>query len=521
MEFRILGPLEVIDGGRSLRLGGGRQRAILALLLTRPNEVVSTDRLIDELWGAQPPKTALNTLQYYVSQLRKALGSDRILTRPPGYLIDLGPGELDLERFESLLERDDAEALREALAIWRGPALADLAFEPFAQAETARLEELRLATLERRLQLDLEGGRAADLVGELQALISQHPLRERLRGQLMLALYRSGRQADALAAYQEARRTLVESLGIDPSPALQELERAVLRQDPSLRSEASTAPYAPQRSILVVSGDGGSLDALLSVAEPLTRRPPRELIVAGLLAEGRDLAGAAAALGDLREQLAERRVQARVAAYTSAAPGDDAALLAAKQDVDLVLRGAPASLLERGIFDADLEALLHAAPCDIGVLVKPDAWTADSTGPVVVPFGGVEHDWSAVEIAAWLARSLGLPLRLAGTEDAEGRRDASRLLASASLVVQSAVGVVSEPSLVPPGVKGMLRAVVGASLLVLGLSERWRVEGLGEARLSLVRAIPAPTLLVRHGLRPGGLAPPGSMTRFTWTLAGR
>ena len=520
MEFRILGPLEVVDGGQSLRLGGARQRALLALLLTQPNEVVSTDRLIDELWGAQPPKAALNTVQYYISQLRKLLGVGRIETCPPGYRIRVKPDELDLQRFERLVNDGGEEALQEALSLWRGAALADLAYESFAQGEAMRLDELRLVAFERRVDAGLERGKHDELVPELEQLIVAHPLRERPRGQLMLALYRSGRQAEALGVYQDARRMLVDELGIDPSPALQELERAMLRQDPSLQSEASTAPYAPQRSILVVSGDGGSLDVLLSLAEPLTRRPPRELIIAGLIAEGRDLARSTAALGDLRERLAERGVQARVAAYTSAAPGDDAALLAAKQDVDLVLRGAPASLLERGVFDADLEALLHAAPCDIGVLVKPDAWTADSTGPVVVPFGGIEHDWSAVEIAAWLARSLGLPLRLAGTEDAEGRRDASRLLASASLVVQAAVGVVSEPTLVAPGVEGMLQAVVGASLLVLGLSERWRVEGLGEARLSLARAVRAPTLLVRHGLRPGGLAPPGSMTRFTWTLAG-
>src|SRR2546423_783207 len=179
MEFRILGPLEVAHEGESVQLGGARQRALLALLLTRPNEVVSTERLVDQLWGAHPPKTALNTIQYYVSQLRKSLGADRIVTRPPGYAILVRPGELDLERFEVLLAQDDAGTLREALALWRGPALADLAFEPFVQVETARLEELRLAALERRLELDLEDGRDAELVGELEGLIAEHPLRER------------------------------------------------------------------------------------------------------------------------------------------------------------------------------------------------------------------------------------------------------------------------------------------------------------------------------------------------------
>src|SRR5437870_141207 len=246
MEFRILGPLEVVDADRSVSLGGGRQRALLALLLTNANEVVSTDRLVDQLWGAQPPKTALNTIQYYVSQLRKSLGADRIATRPPGYVIRVEPGELDLKRFEGLLEQDDVGAVREALALWRGPALADLAFEPFAQAETGRLEELRLAALERRVDLDLEDGRDAELVGELEGLIAQYPFRERLHGQLMLALYRGGRQAEALATYQAARERLVESLGLEPGPALQELERAILRQDPFLLAKGGEVAVPEQ-----------------------------------------------------------------------------------------------------------------------------------------------------------------------------------------------------------------------------------------------------------------------------------
>ena len=255
MEFRILGPLEVVDADRSVSLGGGRQRGLLALLLTHSNEVVSTDRLVDQLWGAQPPKAALNTIQYYVSQLRKVLGADRIVTRPPGYLIRVEPGELDLERFEGLLEQDNVGALREALGLWRGPALADLAFEPFAQAETARLEELRLAALERRADLDLEDGRDAALVGELEGLIAEHPLRERLRGQLMLALYRSGRQAEALDVYRRTRTLLDDELGLEPSPELRELEQAILRQDDALRRElpapaSGAAAATPHRHLL-------------------------------------------------------------------------------------------------------------------------------------------------------------------------------------------------------------------------------------------------------------------------------
>lgn len=521
MEFRILGPLEVVEHGTPISLGGARQRAVLALLLTRPNEVVSTDRLIDELWGTEPPRTAANTLQYYVSQLRKLLGADRIATRPPGYSILIERGELDLERFESLLQQGDADSLHEALALWRGPALADFAYEPFAREEIVRLEELRLVAVEKRIDADLEGGRHAELVGELEKLIAQHPLRERLRGQLMLALYRAGRQADALAAYQTARSALVEELGIEPGPALQELERAILRQDPSLEAARPTASVLPQRSILVVPSGAAELDALLSLAEPLAQRPPRELIVAGLLSPDQDLASATATLAQRRQELAGRGVQARVAAYTSEARGAEAALLATEQDVDLVLVDAPEGMLESGEPGADVDAILRSAPCDVGVLVKAGTLDADAVKPVVVPFGGVEHDWSAVEIAAWLAKSLGAPLRLAGTSDAGGRRDASRLLARASLVVQAALGIVAEPALVPAGAEGVLEAAKGAALIVVGLSDRWKTEGLGEARLAVAREAPVPTLLVRHGLRPGGLAPPDTMTRFTWTIAAR
>src|SRR5262245_40198224 len=379
MEFRILGPLEVADRGDSLDLGGARQRAVLALLLTRPNEVVSTDRLIDELWGREPPRTALNTVQYYVSQLRKLLGAQRIVTRPPGYAIQVEPGELDLERFERLLERGDAEALHEALGLWRGPALADFAYESFAADEIARLEELRILALEKRIDADLELGRHAELVGELERLVAQHPLRERLRGQLMLTLYRSGRQAEALAAYQSARSALVEELGIEPGSALQELERALLRQDPSLIAAAARAP-AKQRSILVVPL-GGSLDAPLALAELLARRPPREVIVAGLVARGHDLAGAAAELAGRREALVQRGVRARVAVYTSEVPGEEAALLAREQDVDLVLVDAPEGLLEAGAPGADLETLLQTAPCDVGVLARCEALAVDASRP--------------------------------------------------------------------------------------------------------------------------------------------
>jgi DNA-binding SARP family transcriptional activator len=246
MEYRILGPLEISDDGRELELGSGKQRALLAILLLHANEIVSPDRLIDELWGEQPPATAAKTLQVHVSRLRKTLGPEAGLRhRAGGYVLDLRPGELDLERFERLAEEgrraladDDAGRaqglLREALSLWRGPPLAEFAFESFAQRQIARLEELRLAALEQRMEADLVRGRHAELVGELEALVAEHPLRERLRSQLMLALYRSGRQAEALEAYQEARRVFVEELGIEPDRSLRELEKAILQQDRGL-----------------------------------------------------------------------------------------------------------------------------------------------------------------------------------------------------------------------------------------------------------------------------------------------
>jgi DNA-binding SARP family transcriptional activator len=238
MEFRILGPLEVhAEGGRPLDLAG-KQRTLLAVLLLNANEAVSTDRLIDELWGGHPPETAGKALQVYVSQLRKLLGRDRLQTKAPGYLLRLDRDELDAERLQRLHAEGRHE---EALELWRGSPLSDFADERFAQTEIARLEELRLACLEERIEHDLAQGRHADLVGELEALVVENPLRERLRGQLMLALYRSRRQAEALEAYQEARRALVDELGIEPSPELQELERRILRQDPALELEVRPA----------------------------------------------------------------------------------------------------------------------------------------------------------------------------------------------------------------------------------------------------------------------------------------
>src|SRR5919109_2626154 len=233
MEFRILGPLEVLEDGKQVDVGGAKQRALLACLLVHANDVVSTDRLIDALWEDEAPETAQKALQVYISQLRKALGKERLETKAPGYRLRVEPVELDRERFEQLLAKGKP---KEALALWRGQPLSEFAYQRFATSDIARLEELRLACIEQRVEQDLEAGRHAALVGELEGLVREHPLRERLRAQLILALYRSGRQAEALETYRETRRVLVEELGIEPSPELKELERAILRQDPALAS---------------------------------------------------------------------------------------------------------------------------------------------------------------------------------------------------------------------------------------------------------------------------------------------
>jgi DNA-binding SARP family transcriptional activator len=525
VEFRILGPLEVVGDEGALTLGGSRQRALLALLLTRPREVVSADRLIDELWGGDVPQQASNALQYHVSQLRKTLASaERIRTQSPGYAIQVGPDELDLLRFERLVEDAEsapperaAELLREALGLWRGAALADVANESFAQTEIVRLEELRLRALELRIEADLALGRHREVIPELEALVREHPLRERLRAALMRALYCSGRQAEALEVYRETRAQLVDSLGIEPSPALQELERAILRQDPALDSETTSSPPTPERAIAVVVRDEPAVDALLAIAEPLARRSSRELVLVRLLHEGQRLAEATATLAEHRHALAERSVTARVAAFTALDPGDDAAVLAVEQNADLVLVDADPELVRTGKIDDDLAAILARVPCDVAVLTGGES---ARDGPVVTPFGGIEHDWSAIEIAAWMAGALGTTLRLLGREadPASGGRDASRLLARASLLVQQVVGIVTEPVLIPPGETGVVEAAADARLLVVGLSDRWRSEGLGPVRLAVAASAGVPLLFVRRGAGASGLRPQHTLTRFSWTV---
>src|SRR6185503_18299201 len=245
-DFRILGTLEVIGVDGPVALGGPRQRALLAALLLRVGRVVPTEQLVDELYGAEPPKTAIASLQNSVAALRKALGPDVLVTRSPGYVLTLLPEQIDARRFEQILADARAASAEErrallvrALDLWRGPPLAEFAFEEWAQTEARRLDELRAVAVEERIATEVELGRAADVVPELESLVRQHPLRERLRELLMLALYRAGRQAEALGAYTEARATLDE-LGIEPGDKLRHLQAAILRHDPGLsgRSDA-------------------------------------------------------------------------------------------------------------------------------------------------------------------------------------------------------------------------------------------------------------------------------------------
>jgi DNA-binding SARP family transcriptional activator len=527
LEFRLLGPLEVIEHGQVLALGRGRQRSLFGALLLHGNEVVSTDRLIDALWGQTPPMTAPKSIQVYVSRLRKELGEGRLLTQAPGYVLNVDRSELDLGRFEQLLAEarsadphNAAQKLRRALALWRGPALADLAYEPFVQTEIARLEELRWVALEQRIEADLASGRHAELVGELEALVAEHPLRERLRCQLMLALYRSARQAEALDSYRHAQRELSAQLGLEPSEELKRLEQAILRQDPALdlvengsRPAVATQARAPDRSLLIVPTRLEGVEALVHLAAPLaTSEHPRELIIARVV-ERADLPAATTALAELRAALLADGLAVRTAAFSSPTPAEDVVRLASREGVDLLLMDADRSPLE-----GDVGLVLEHAACDVAMLVE--AGGSLRTGPVLVPFGAAWHDWAALELGAWVARATGAPLRLIGAASHDRRRgrDASRLLADASLIVQRIAGVAAEPLMASPGRKEVIALAQGAGLLVVGLSERWRQEGLGRMRAALVESPPAPTVLVRRGPRPGGLAPPETLTRFGWSM---
>jgi DNA-binding SARP family transcriptional activator len=529
LEFRILGPLEVADEPvGAVDLGGPRQRATLAILLLHANRVVSVDQIAEDLYAGAAPATALKQVQRQISELRKALGSESVIeTRSPGYVIRLAPEQLDLSVFERLAaEAGESEAagdaqraadlLRAALDLWRGEALADLSYEPFARAPIERLEEIRLAVLEQRIDADLALGRHAQLVPELEQLVVDERLRERIYGQLMLALYRSGRQAEALEAYRQARDALVEECGLEPGPGLRRLERQILEQDPSLELQPGAsrgpAPSAgPERTVLAAPVDDAGIARLVALAQPLAGVPGSELIVARLVGDERELGSANESLRAARRQ---SEATMRVAAFASADPPADLVRLATAYDAALVLLEAPPAIAAPELPE-DVAALLEQSPADVAIACGTVLDWAEGDG-IFVPFGGAEHDWAALELAAWLASVLRAPLRLVGSraDPAHGQRDASRLLANASLAVQRLADVIAEPVLAD----AFLEALENATVVVGGLSARWRTEGLGELRRSLLRAGP-PVVFVHAGRRPSGLAPRDARTRFSWSLA--
>lgn len=317
MEYRLLGPIEVLDGKRSLPLGGPKQRALLAVLLLAANRVVPRSELVEAVWPEGPPPTAATAVQVYVSRLRKTLPEGVLETRPAGYLLHVDPGQLDLERFERLA----GEARpREALAFWRGEPVEGIELGAWARAEVHRLEELRSAVLEDRIAEDLAGGRHAEVIGELEGLVAGQPLRERFREQLMLALYRAGRQAEALEQYRAARAALRDELGLEPGTELQRLHTAMLRQEERIevRRGRATVLFA----ILTPAGDGDAADVRQALAQA-TEEVSTQLREAGgevqhglagaLLARfDGDASDALAAAAAVRDRLAQSSVQARI-----------------------------------------------------------------------------------------------------------------------------------------------------------------------------------------------------------------
>jgi DNA-binding SARP family transcriptional activator len=497
-EFRLLGPLEAAEGGRTVALPPGKPSALLARLLLEPNRVVPVETLVDALWAEHPPASSTKLVQAYVSHLRKALGAAAIETRAPGYAIRAAGDELDLDRFQTLCEAAEettdparrAELLGRGLALWRGAPLAEFRAEPFARAAGRRLDELRLAALEQKLEAELELGRHDRIVGELEALVEEEPLRERPRRQLMLALYRSGRQAEALACYREGRRQLVQELGIEPGPALQELERAILRRDASL--DRGGAVERRVRGCVICVGA-----ALQELAVPLCTEG-RELLLVELAEDPRELPERAARLEGLREELQQRGIEARTATFTTDSPGEDLARLAAEQDAELLVTGP-------------LSSEPFAAPCDVALAPRPDL-PFEPRGPVLVPFGGGRDEWAALELGAWLARAHGLGLRLLGAEGGGDQRDSSRMLAGASIALQRFAGIPAEPVIVRPGPEGILAEAGSVVVASLPAGE------LGPTREALIARSQIPLLLVCGGLRPSGLAPARTLTRFSWSL---
>jgi DNA-binding SARP family transcriptional activator len=526
LRFAILGPVEATRDGAPIPLGGRKPRALLVLLLLQRGEIVPFEQLADRLWDGAPPPTAANALQVYVSQLRKALdrpGEPSVIeTHPLGYRISIPPDALDLHRFEHLwregrellLAGDAAAAARplgEALGLWHGDPLSDVLYDSFGAGEVRRLEELRLEARADWAEAELACGAHARLVGELTGLVEAHPLKERLACQLMLALYRCGRQADALAVADAARRRLDEGYGLQPSTALRDLERAILNQDASLlpsAPEPAPAPAGPARQIAAVALAPGDIEPLGQIAAMMAAGVSGRDVL--LVRIARDEGAVPAAFDELRTA-AERDAPAtppRIAAFSSRRIGYDLGRLSDHEPVDLLLAPLGAGL------DGDRAEILEHLVCDVGLVAGPPP---RGRGDVLVLFSGSDHDWAAVGAAASLARAAGSGLRLVGTAT-RGEGDASRLLATASLVTQRAFGVLAAPTLVEPQPGAVVSAATDARLVVAGLSGRWAERGLGRTREALARS-GLPVILLRAGSRPSAWAPSAALTRYTWTAA--
>jgi DNA-binding SARP family transcriptional activator len=518
LRFGILGPIEAVADDGPLRLGGRRQRATLALLLLNTNRVVSIDELADSVYAGRPPVTAVTQVHKQIAELRKVLGTEAIRTQGSGYVVNVAPKQFDLARFEGLMA-DAAEAmsrsdaarsatlLKGALALWRGEALGDLRGEEFFVSQARRLEELRLTAQERLAEAELALGHHAEVAAELERLVALHPLRESPRALQMLALYRSGRQAEALEVFRRTRVELVEQFGIEPGSTLRALERAILQQDPAL--ELDRAPVEEARAILALASSDTAFDKLLAVAQPLVGT--RELILAWLVAHEGELAKAAEAADAHSRRLGG---DVRTAVFTSADRANDAARLADSYAVELVLADSAEAIDGEHVPD-EVAALYERSPADVGIV----AGAPRISESIFVPFGGGEHDWAALELAAWLAAVAGTELVLVGTgsDRQSGRRDASRLLAHAAVAAQRLAGISTRPLLAAPSHEGLCDAVEPAGAVIIGVTESWRSAGIGDARRALVAA-GAPLVLVHRGPRPGGLAPQESRTRFSWTL---
>ena len=513
LEFRILGPVTMMRDGRPVDVPQ-QARTVLAQLLLAEERAVSTDRLMDAVWGERVPSSARAAMHNLVAALRRALGedADMLTTQPPGYALRYGSrATFDLQAFEAEIDNGrralesanpgQAEAmLSTALARWQGDALADLAYESWATPVAERLEELRLAAAELRIEAMLALGQSTKAIGEIRSLLVAHPLRESLHAQLLRGLMSAGRRSEALDAYRDWYGLTTSDLGLEPSRELRDLQRSLLEDDPSpprgrhSRSVllAASSPTGLRRILGLASALGGGETGheliLLLTTDPVER---------GVTAD-QALHAAGAELSEIADGLL-----ARSATIVSSETIVGALRIARHQDVDLVLVDG------HGVYPAEFPS----GPCNVAVLASwPYADGRTLTGPVLVPFGGADDEWSALEIAAWLARANGVPLLISGAQrDGE---DPSGMLATAALLVQRYAGAKTLSILSEPGADGVVRAAAGAGLVILS-AER---AGSDTVREDIVSRSPAPVMLVRDGMRPSGLAPADTITRFSWSM---